>query len=100
MSKLYKTYARVDDGLYAEIGRDYSKHDAIQRHKVAVQTAKLDGELKLLYKKPIYRDNGECAGSTFAETLVSDDEIHIDLWETWTDSHGNPAERFLHKVTI
>ena len=48
MSKLYKIYARVDDGLYAEIGRDYSKYDAIERHKVAVQTAKFNGDLKLL----------------------------------------------------
>lgn len=100
MSKLYKIYARISDGLYAEIGRDYSKYDAIQRHKVAVHNAKAHGDLRLSYKQPTYNDNGERTGSALVETLVSDDKIHIDLWETWIDSHGNPAERFLHKVTI
>lgn len=99
MPKIYKTYARINDGLYAEIGRDYSKYDAISRHIAAVNSAKLDGNLKLRYRKPIYA-NGEYTGTALEETLVSDDAIHIDAWETWINSHGNPAERFLHKVTI
>lgn len=99
MSKIYKTYARINDGLYAEIGIDYSKYDAIHRHQAALHTIKLDGDLKLFYREPIYA-NGECIGTALKETLVSGDAIHIDAWETWTNSHGDPAERFLHKVTI